>query len=293
MKDEGKRNVELLSRREKEVVQLLLHGRSNKQIAFSLGISERTVEFHLRNIYVKEQVASRVELILKLGKAPAGILPSPVESTVVLNDGNIHNDSQPIPRGRWVLSLRNAVSLIKQEAAMTTRITMEDLGSYLREHPLLFTLILFLTVSLITHYVLFGFGLFYWVSYVLLGILLAAASLFFGVSWKKVADEKFLPRFHPLLILIAVALLPMLPALLDQLFLHTFLKNTASISFQFGMLSTKAMWMVSPGGDPYLYTERHSFSDDLWTLANIGMILLFLAGIFSNKWFRKKDLAPA
>jgi DNA-binding CsgD family transcriptional regulator len=290
MKDESSA---ALSRREKEVVGLLLQGKSNKQIALSLGVSERTIEFHLRNIYNKVQVSSRVELILKLGKTPADISANPVESTVAPSNANTHNDSQPIPRGRWVHSLRNTVFLIQQEAAMTARITKEDLENYLRERPLLFTLILFLAVSLTTHYILFGFGLFYWVSYVLLGVILAAASLYFGVSWKKVADGKFIPRFHPFILLIVAALLPMLPAILDQLYLHTLLKNTASISFQFGMLSTKAMWMVAPEGKAYLYTERHSFSDDLWTLANIGMILLFLAGVLSKKWFREKDIAPA
>lgn len=282
-----------MSRREREVVGLLLQGLSNKQIALSLGVSERTVEFHLRNIYAKGQVASRVELILKLGKIPDGNSQNPVESTVVTNDGNIHNDSRPITRGRWAYSLRKTLSLIKQEAVMTTRITVEDLGNYLQERPLLFALSLFLAASLTTHHVLFNIGLFYWVSYVLLGIILAAASLYFGVSWKKVADGKFLPRLHPLILLFMAALLPMIPTFLDQLYLHTFLKNTASISFQLGMLSTKAMWMVAPEGYSYLYTERHNYSDDLWILANMGIILFFLAGIISNKWFRKKDLAPA
>lgn len=46
----------LLSNREQEVVQLLLQGKSNKLIASSLGISESTVEFHLKNIYNKHQV---------------------------------------------------------------------------------------------------------------------------------------------------------------------------------------------------------------------------------------------
>lgn len=57
-----------LSTREQEVVKLLLQGKSNKLIAWSLGISDRTVEFHLKNIYAKFQVSSRVELILELGK---------------------------------------------------------------------------------------------------------------------------------------------------------------------------------------------------------------------------------
>jgi DNA-binding CsgD family transcriptional regulator len=79
MKDE---KVFPLSRREKDVVDLLLQGKSNKQIALALGVSERTVEFHLKNIYAKMDVASRVELILKLGKATGGSAKGLVESTV-------------------------------------------------------------------------------------------------------------------------------------------------------------------------------------------------------------------
>ena len=59
-----------LSKREQEVVQHLLEGKSNKLIALSLGVSDRTVEFHLKNIYTKLQVSTRVELILKLGQSP-------------------------------------------------------------------------------------------------------------------------------------------------------------------------------------------------------------------------------
>jgi DNA-binding CsgD family transcriptional regulator len=57
------------SSREKEVVELLLQGKSNKQIALALGISESTVEYHLKNVYKKLQVNSRTEVILQLGKS--------------------------------------------------------------------------------------------------------------------------------------------------------------------------------------------------------------------------------
>ncbi len=59
-----------LSEREQDVVRELLLGKSNKQIAQALGISARTVEFHLKNIYAKSRVGSRVELILRLGRTP-------------------------------------------------------------------------------------------------------------------------------------------------------------------------------------------------------------------------------
>jgi DNA-binding CsgD family transcriptional regulator len=40
-------NVQL-SKREREVLKLVLQGKSKKQIALSLAISVRTVEFHLK-----------------------------------------------------------------------------------------------------------------------------------------------------------------------------------------------------------------------------------------------------
>jgi len=55
-----------LTKREKEILAQLLQGQSNRQIAYSLQISIRTVEFHLTNIYAKFNVSSRVELILHL-----------------------------------------------------------------------------------------------------------------------------------------------------------------------------------------------------------------------------------
>ena len=53
------------SERERDVIDSLMQGKSNKQIAQELGISRRTVEFHLSNIYAKLGVISRSEAILK------------------------------------------------------------------------------------------------------------------------------------------------------------------------------------------------------------------------------------
>lgn len=92
-----------LSEREKDVARVLLQAKSNKQIALELGISNRTVEFHLKNIYAKLGVASRAEAILKLTEqglrqSTGGI---PVESTVEKNgdpsDNDIHVISWRIP----------------------------------------------------------------------------------------------------------------------------------------------------------------------------------------------------
>lgn len=82
-----------LSKREREVVELLLQGKSNKQIAVSLDIAETTVEFHLRNVYAKLQVHSRAEAILKLGKSASVLAENPGEPRVEKQSQIQHTDS--------------------------------------------------------------------------------------------------------------------------------------------------------------------------------------------------------
>ncbi len=52
-----------LSPREKEVLQLLAAGKSNKEIGVGLHISEGTVKTHVKSILVKLQAAGRTEAI--------------------------------------------------------------------------------------------------------------------------------------------------------------------------------------------------------------------------------------
>jgi DNA-binding NarL/FixJ family response regulator len=55
----------LITRREHEVLELLAKGRSNKRIAFELGIAEKTVKAHVGRILVKLGVADRTEAAVK------------------------------------------------------------------------------------------------------------------------------------------------------------------------------------------------------------------------------------
>jgi DNA-binding CsgD family transcriptional regulator len=54
-----------LSRREREVVQLLFLDLSNKEIGEKLFIQESTVKKHLQNVYKKAQCVDRIELMKK------------------------------------------------------------------------------------------------------------------------------------------------------------------------------------------------------------------------------------
>ena len=57
-----------LSPREREVLDELIRGHYNKNIAEHLGITARTVEFHRANIFEKMGVESAIELAHKLGR---------------------------------------------------------------------------------------------------------------------------------------------------------------------------------------------------------------------------------
>ena len=51
-----------MTKRETEILQLVLDGLKNREIADELCISERTVEFHKQNIYLKLEVNNSVDL---------------------------------------------------------------------------------------------------------------------------------------------------------------------------------------------------------------------------------------
>ncbi len=62
-----KQALAALSLREREVLDELLKGHYNKNIAEHMGITQRTVEFHRANIFEKLQVKSAVELAHLIG----------------------------------------------------------------------------------------------------------------------------------------------------------------------------------------------------------------------------------
>lgn len=126
-------NTYSFSKRELDVIELLLQGKSNKTIALLLGISTSTVEFHLKNIYSKLQVGTRAEAIVKLSENQLGkstgpvILEEPLESTVVEMSKPADNSKQYTERrtsmklfayiSGWVLiAVIMGLSLINSQA---------------------------------------------------------------------------------------------------------------------------------------------------------------------------------
>lgn len=67
----------VLTTKETEVVQFLNKGLSNREIALQMNVTEKTVKFHLTNVYRKLGVKSRTQLIAKeLGAGTPAQSPS-------------------------------------------------------------------------------------------------------------------------------------------------------------------------------------------------------------------------
>lgn len=114
--------LDQFSKKEKAVIDLLLEGKSNKQIAFNLGVSIRTVEFHLGNIYAKLGVSSRSEAILLITKSNSDTTnrlkaEDLRESTVESPSGSVDNDVKSksprrISMGKKILTITGSVMLV-------------------------------------------------------------------------------------------------------------------------------------------------------------------------------------
>lgn len=57
---------DMLTPREREILELLVNAKRAKQIGAIMGIAAETVRTHIRNIYNKLDVSSRAELILRV-----------------------------------------------------------------------------------------------------------------------------------------------------------------------------------------------------------------------------------
>lgn len=54
-----------LTPREREVLEMLAEGLSNKEIAWRMNISEHTVKFHLASVFAKLDVSTRTEAVMQ------------------------------------------------------------------------------------------------------------------------------------------------------------------------------------------------------------------------------------
>ena len=69
-RDKVRGRQDQLTEREREVMELLIRGKSNKEVGAELGISRKTVDFHRVRILEKMGANSLVELVLMMQRTP-------------------------------------------------------------------------------------------------------------------------------------------------------------------------------------------------------------------------------
>ena len=268
-------NQSKLSPRETEVVDLVLRGKSNKQIAFQLGITERTVEFHLKNVYAKLGIGSRMELAVKLWKSAGDGAEGTLRESTVVEDVEIaQNGNQPM----WAASVKRMLSVIKKEFAMTMKTILSDLRNTIQKNLFAFSLFYFIAAGLTTHYLIVGFGLYFLPSYLLLGLVLGLSSLYLGLRWQgiKAGEVQIRPIWAA-----GFLTLPFLAGLFDLTLLATLAKFMGEVTVNLIGLSSQAVWTVADNGSPLLSLNRSITLDDIWLYGPmLYMSLLALAGYF-------------
>jgi DNA-binding CsgD family transcriptional regulator len=268
-------NQSKLSPRETEVVDLVLRGKSNKQIAFQLGITERTVEFHLKNVYAKLGIGSRMELAVKLWKSAGDGAEGTLRESTVVEDVEIaQNGNQPM----WAASVKRMLSVIKKEFAMTMKTILSDLGNTIQKNLFAFSLFYFIAAGLTTHYLIVGFGLYFLPSYLLLGLVLGFCSLYLGLRWQgiKAGEVQIRPVWAA-----GFLALPFLAGLFDLMLLATLAKFMGEVTVNLIGLSSQAVWTVADNGSPLLSLNRSITLDDIWLYGPmLYMSLLALMGYF-------------
>jgi DNA-binding NarL/FixJ family response regulator len=70
---QGEDQAVKLTKREIEVLTLVVQGKSSKEVADELFVSKRTVDFHLANIYDKLHVTNRVQAFRRATRL--GLIP--------------------------------------------------------------------------------------------------------------------------------------------------------------------------------------------------------------------------
>jgi DNA-binding NarL/FixJ family response regulator len=82
--DTGIRREELLTDREREVLQIAASGCSNREIALRLSVSNRTIQCHLSHIFKKLNVVSRTEaVVVALKKGWVSLDESPISESSI------------------------------------------------------------------------------------------------------------------------------------------------------------------------------------------------------------------
>jgi FixJ family two-component response regulator len=91
-RDSIRNRFDRLTAREREVLALVVKGRVNKQVAYELGVAEKTIKVHRGRVMQKMQARSLVELLRMSDKA--GV---PRSSHQCINSENAATERRPLP----------------------------------------------------------------------------------------------------------------------------------------------------------------------------------------------------
>ena len=93
-----------LSKREVEVVMLVLQGLTNREVANNLCVAEKTVKFHLTNVYKKMKISRRSQIFWTLPLADFIGINEKNHRVADQNDEQSDKTAEVIPVGSSTIS---------------------------------------------------------------------------------------------------------------------------------------------------------------------------------------------
>ena len=267
-----------LTEREREVAAQLLQGDSNKEIAATLHISERTVEFHLSNIYQKLGVSSRVELILLLLKRENARLRQKLAESTGDNHATTH-DNQNIRSKRVAASLPKGMFMM-----FKPHLLIEFFPVMLKRYKAIVGFLFMVGVSLFTGYLMVQQGLYFGISYLFLVLVLGSGSLLFGWFWQAIFKNRIGKRPF-FLFLLTLSIMLGFVALLDVSLIHTIARSMEKVSISLPGLYNEAQWMQNEAGESYLFRQQHRWVGIPYWLLIVPFMTLF--ALLGDRWRRR------
>ncbi len=160
--------------------------------------------------------------------------------------------------------------------------SLEKLENYLRNHLMFFSLLVLFISSLLTRYVIFKIGLYFWVSYALLGLLLGSGSIGLGLLAKQSM------KFPLLVVIIFAAVCPLIATGFDRWYFNTIVPYTGPVSISFAGITAIAERVIISPGHSYSSKNFSITSDILWYIAIVYTLVLFIFSRTAGKWSQSR-----
>ncbi|MGD0471797.1 MAG: LuxR C-terminal-related transcriptional regulator [Candidatus Velthaea sp.] len=124
-----------LSPRQAEIANLVAGGRSNREIAVALHLSERTVESHIATLFNKLTVRSRTELVAAVLRSAAALSPDCIKTNLPLQLNRLVGREAEVAHLTALLAAERLVTITGAGGVGKTRVALQVGAALVNAYP--------------------------------------------------------------------------------------------------------------------------------------------------------------